>query len=355
MRPVRRFECPTCQTSGPVASTFTVNGETLCEPCADKRVVELQKSKVKLQVFRGKDPTVCSKCSSDFGNQELPVVAGMHLCETCRQSVLDFHYPTWLKVSAGVLLALLVISLLHGRSYFIAGHSYYKGKKLLDSGNAADAVPYFEKALQVVAKSPEVAGNAGLAYLKSGDPNKAYEVVEGVSFNKDAFYESLKSEFERWDRASTKAEEAAKLFGESRYKEASQRMHEAAVIFPAFPAFTRGAERLDSSVAFYAGDYNTMLTLSEADWAKHPDYGSAAALAGAYACVYASGGDEAMKEKAVAMMAKAKTLASSKEDQSDLDEWEPRFNHRLQTRQIITREQYNSQFRGQTAKQEERP
>jgi tetratricopeptide (TPR) repeat protein len=276
------------------------------------------------------------------------------MCDACRQSVLDFRYPAWLKISAGVLLALLVIALLHGRSYFVAGHSYYKAKKLLDSGNAVDAVPYFEKALKVAAKSSEVAGNAGLAYLKSGQPDKAYDVVKGVSFKKDAFYQSLQSEFDRWDRASTKADEAVKLFGESRYKEASQRMHEAAATFPAFSAFARDAESLDYSVAFYGGDYNTLLSLSEAEWAKHPDYYAAAALAGAYACVYASGGDETIKEKAVAMMVQARTLASSKEEQSDLEEWEPRFNHRVQTRQIISREQYDSQFRGQISKQEER-
>src|SRR5262249_2015211 len=149
-------------------------------------------------------------------------------CEHCRQSVLDFHYPGWLKTAALVLIALLVLSLFHGRSSFIAGHAYYKGKKLLDSGNAQDAVPYFEQALKVAENSPEVRGNAALAYLKSGQPVEAYKVAKGQKFENDDFYRSLQAEFNRFDGAATKADEARKLFEESKYREAAQRMHEAA-------------------------------------------------------------------------------------------------------------------------------
>jgi len=351
---MRHLECSDCRSSVRVANTFNVNGEVLCEPCADKKVVEAQKAKGKLVVFRGKDPTICFKCSTDFGAQELPLLAGLHVCETCRQSILDFHYPAWLRTAAVALLALLVLSLFHGRSYFVAGQAYYKGKKLLDSGNAQGAVPYFEEALKVAVNSPEVAGNAALAYLKSGQPDPAYKVVKGQSFKNDDLYRTLTAEFDRWDRAATKADEAGKLYGESKYKEAAQRMHEAASAYPAFLGFEVQATVLDSSVAFSNGDYATMVRLSETLWTKDPGYYSAAALAGAYACVYASGGDETVKQKAMDTMAKAKTLVSSKEQQEDFQEWEPRFSHRIQTRQILTRDQYDALFRREKKTQEER-
>lgn len=350
---VRHLECSDCHSSVPAAGTFIVNGTALCEPCADKQVVEIQKVKGKLEVFRGKDPTICWKCSGDFGSQELPLVAGLHTCDGCKRSILDFHYPTWLKTAAAALLALLVISLIHGRTYFVAGHAYYKGKKLLDSGNAKAAVPYLEQALTVGRHSEEVVGNAALAYLRIGRADEAYRIAKDQTFKDSNLYHSLTSGFEQFERAATKADESVKLFGEHKYKEAAQRMREAATILPTVPAFTRQADLLDASVRFYDKDYTGMTELLEAQWSKYGDYEAAASLAGAYACLYASEGDETMKQKAAEMMEKAKTLASTKQDKADLEEWEPRFNHRIETRKIMDRYEYNAQFRPQAAAKEE--
>jgi hypothetical protein len=124
-------------------------------------------------------------------------------------------------------------------------------------------------------------------------------------------------------------------------------MHEALDTYPGFPAFVVQAKKLDSSVAFYAGDYTAMLELSESLWTDYPTYDSAAGLANAYACVYASTGDEAAKLKALEMLAKAKDMASTPDARKDLQEYEPRFNHRLETRKILTREQYNEMVQSQ--------
>jgi tetratricopeptide (TPR) repeat protein len=342
---MRRLDCQNCHSSFPAATTFTVNGEALCEPCADQKVVAIQQNKGALNVTRGVDPTICFKCSADFGNQELPTVAGLHACESCLDLVTNFRYPTWLKTAAAVLVALLALSLVHGRSYFVAGHAYYKGRKLLDNNQPEQAVPYFESALKVGANSSEVAGYAAMAYLRSGHPDVAYEVVKDVSFEKNAFYNSLEAEFGRFHRAAAKAGEAEKLYSEAKYAEAASRMHEAAKEYPGFAPFEMQASMLDSAVAFYSGDYPAMVELNEPLWNKYPTYDSAVSLANAYACVYASTGEETAKLKAVEMMAKAKILASTKEAHNDLQEYEPRFNHRLETRKILTREQYNAQFR----------
>src|SRR5438093_2864880 len=40
----------------------------------------VRKVKGKLEVFRGRDPTMCFKCHADFGHQELPAVGGLHAC-----------------------------------------------------------------------------------------------------------------------------------------------------------------------------------------------------------------------------------------------------------------------------------
>jgi len=316
-------------------------------PCADQKVADIQQSKGALAVTRGVDPTICFKCSADYGDQVLPTVSGLHACESCLNQVLNFRYPTWLKTAAAVLVGLLVLSLAYGRSYFVAGQAYYKGRKFLDSNQPQQAVPFFEEALKVGADSSEVAGYAAMAYLRSGHPEHAYRVVEKVSFKKDDFYRSLEAEFGQFDRAATKADEAVKLYREAKYAEAAARMHEASASYPVFTPFVLQANMLDTSVAFEAADYPAMVRLAEPVWDKYPGYESAVGLANAYACVYASTGEETAKQRALEMMEKAKTLASTKEEGDDLKEYEPRFNHRLETRKILTRDKYNALFRSE--------
>jgi Tetratricopeptide repeat len=341
--------CLDCAKTVEAATTFIVNGRLLCTPCADKKVIEIQAAKGALQVLRGKDPTICFKCAADFGSTELPLLAGMHACESCRQQILNFQYPAWLKMAFAALLLLLGISLVHGRSYFAAGRSYYQGKKLLESGHPVEAVPHFQKALESGTTSADVLQNAALAYLRAGKPEEAYKVVEGHTFEKTALFNSVEAEFTRWAQASEKADKAAQLYKEKRYREAAKSMHEAASAYPELPSFADSADRLDYTVLFDAGDYDGLVTLSEQLWARNHSYESAASLAGAYSCRYAVTGDDAIKQKATEMMNQARSLAKSKDEQDSLSEWQPRFDHRIQTRKVLTRDQYYAQFPQQAA------
>ena len=342
-------QCLDCSNTVAAATTFLVNGRVLCTPCADKKVVEIRRAKGKLEVLRGMDPTICGKCATDFGSTELPLLAGMPLCENCRQHVLNFQYPVWLKTAFAGLLLLLGGSLVHGRSYFTAGRSYYKAKKLLEGGHPVEAVPYFRKALESGTTSADVLQNSALAYLKAGLPQEAFKIVEGRKFERTDLFSSVEAEFNRFGQASKKADDAVQLYKENKYKEAAKSMHEAAAAYPELPSFADAAERLDYSVLFDAGDYEGLVTLTEKSWARNHSYESAAWLAGAYSCLYAASGDDQVKRKANEMMEKARSLAKSKDEQDDLAEWQPRFDHRIQTRKILTKEQYAALFPQQPA------
>jgi hypothetical protein len=352
MREMQSRQCSDCLKPVAAATTFVVNGRVLCTPCADKKVVEIKTAKGPLEVLRGKDPTICFKCAADFGSTELPLMAGMHACENCRQQILNFQYPSWLKIAFTALVLLLGISLVHGRSYFAAGRSYYKGKKLLENGQPTEAVPYFQQALESGTTSGDVLQNAALAYLRAGMPEQAVKLVEGRTFEKTDLFRAVESEFNRYVQASTKADHAAQMYKEKNYQEAAKSMHEAAAVYPELPAFAQAANRLDYSVLFDAGDYDGLVTLSEKLWARDQSYDSAASLAGAYACRYAVNGDDEVKRKAVGMMEKAKLLAVSKDDKDDFMEWQPRFDHRIQTRRIVTKEQYDAMFSGKPTTEE---
>jgi hypothetical protein len=121
-------------------------------------------------------------------------------------------------------------------------------------------------------------------------------------------------------------------------------------VFPEFPLFDVQADLMDSNAAFFAGDYAAMVRYAETAWQKIPSYQTASALSGAYASLYAATGDTEVRQKAVEMMTRSRTLASSQEDREDLEAWEPRFEHRLRTRRILTSKQYDALFRaaGQT-------
>ena len=237
------------------------------------------------------------------------------------------------------------------RSYFAAGRSYYRGKKLLEIGHPVEAVPHFQKALESGTTSPDVLQNTALAYLRAGMPEEAYKVVEGRTFENTKLFRSVEAEFNRWVQASEKANNAAQLYKEKKYREAAKSMHEAATTYPELPSFSDSADRLDYTVLFDAGDYDGLVALSEKLWARNQSYESAAALSGAYACRYAVTGDNGVKRKATEMIDRARSLAKSKDEQDNLSEWQPRFDHRIQTRKILTREQYYALFPEQPTKE----
>jgi hypothetical protein len=335
-------ECLICKTSTAAAETFTVNGDVLCTPCADKKVVEIQSAKGRLEVLRGKDPTVCFKCAGDFGSVELPLLAGMHACESCRVTLLNFEYPKWLKFAFVGLLALLAVSLIHGRSYFAVGRAYYQGKKLLEAGHATESAPHFRKALESGTESALVRQTAALAFLRAGLPEEANKAVAGREFAQDDLFRRLDTEFQRFQKASTAADDAFKLFQGKKYREATKLMHQAAATYPAASGLADVARQMDYATLFYEEDYDGLVTLAEKAWAGKQSYDNAAGLAGAYGCRYAVSGDPSVRQKATDMLERARTLARSKEDLDDFREWQPRLNHRLETRKIVDKEQYNA-------------
>src|SRR5262252_7062039 len=222
------------------------------------------------------------------------------------------------------------------------GYKSHLAKKLLESGHPKEAVPHFQKALESGTTSADVLQNTALAYLRAGMPEEAYKVVEG--FEKNELFHSVEAEFNRFVQASEKANSAAQLYKDKKYREAAKTMHEAATAYPELLSFAESADRLDYTVLFDARDYDSLITLSEKLWAHNHSYESAAALAGAYTCRYAVSRDDEIRRKATNMMDSARSLVQSKDDQDDLSEWQPRFDHRIQTRKILTRDQYYARF-----------
>jgi hypothetical protein len=93
--------------------------------------------------------------------------------------------------------------------------------------------------------------------------------------------------------------------------------------------------------AFDRKDYDTMVAKSEEWVRRNPmDLRALAVVASACACKYAASGDESFKAKALEALAVAAAIRGVKE----FDELRQRIQHRLQTREIITLQEFRRRF-----------
>ena len=99
-------------------------------------------------------------------------------------------------------------------------------------------------------------------------------------------------------------------------------------------------------VAFDQGDYDEFLRLALHMSEKRKDDPTyTGQLASAYACKYAETQDEQYKIKSLAMLECARTLAmTNPQHQTYHADYEQRILHRLHTRQIIKRDEFNKRY-----------
>jgi hypothetical protein len=127
-------------------------------------------------------------------------------------------------------------------------------------------------------------------------------------------------------------------------------MRQAAAEYPEVPQFAALIPYFEGGSAFYRHDYDRLLTISEALWkAQPPSPDTAGTLAGALACKYATTGDLSFKTRSEEMMGKSRQLSQGdKEVEQTYQEYSERIKHRLETREIIDKKEYDRRFRNGT-------
>lgn len=94
-------------------------------------------------------------------------------------------------------------------------------------------------------------------------------------------------------------------------------------------------------------NYARFLVRAEKDRNAFPGAATAAMLASALACKYAVTDDPSFRQRSEDMLAKAKDLAKhDKQSLDNLAEFEPRIRYCLESRRIITKTEYDKEFRG---------
>jgi tetratricopeptide (TPR) repeat protein len=344
---MRKVTCQSCRAEQPFSGFFRVNGTLLCEACANKSAADLESRSQPLEVTREIDPTICSQCQTDYGRTELPLVGGLPFCDNCRQAVYNRGFPAWLTASLAGLLVLLAVALWHGSAYFRAERSLILGERALGQGSYVQAAAYFEDVLKMSPKGQKGVLLSAKAYLLAGDVEKGQAAINRrEKFEQDALFREVNALWSRTVSAFDKAERASNLQQERKWEEAAKVMREAATEYPQSAYLAVAADLYAGGAAFQRKDYDRFLEFTKAAMSRDSnDANTLATAASAFACKYAVTGNPEFRAQSEEMLDKAKALVTSPEAQEWYDEYAERIHHRLDSREIIERDEYNRRFR----------
>jgi len=252
------------------------------------------------------DPTICQRCGA---NETQEAVAALHVCSECAGIMNDYPFPRWLKIAAAGLALLVVFSMAWNLRFLRAIHEYKNCNAAFAEGNVDEAELYATAAFALV---PE-----------SDDLKTAVAFYRGVIAMRDGNYA-----------------EAIELF-----KEVDTEPQLGTMLW----VFTR---RVMIGKAFDDKDYDTFLSLSKENAELCPDEAfEQAGVASAYACKFAVTGSPEFREQAMDTLEKARALVEG--DDPHWTEYEQRILHRLDSREIISRDEFVKRFPdGWTAQKE---
>ena len=354
-----QVSCQGCSQSLPGGEGYELNGMTYCATCVQAAAQRAKDAGQPVQITRYVDKSICARCNTYIGQGGGVSVGLAQLCFRCSELVKNWPYPQWLKFSLAALLLLLVVALYSGRKYFQAGKDLYRGEQLVEQGQYQQALPYLKATVKLAPNSDKGVLLTAKAAILSGDLQAASQALEG--HNGGRFENADKPEFQEvrslWRNATValaKLEQAAKLEAQDGQEvEAAKLVHEAAAMYPQLPNINILVDQYDGGAAFAQKNYDAFLALAQKDWDLLPSAGTAAMLASALACKYATTGEAIYRQRSEDMLTKAKELAKGDKESTDrLTEFEQRNRYRLDTRQIITKAEYDKKFRsgGNTAK-----
>ncbi|HET6930726.1 MAG TPA: hypothetical protein VFI45_10440 [Candidatus Acidoferrum sp.] len=347
-----QVSCCDCSKTVSGGEAYESNGKVYCAPCVQAAAERAKAAGQPVAVARYVDKSICARCNTYIGEGGGIAVGNARLCPGCSERVQDWPYPQWLKLSLAGLLFLLAFALLHGRKYFQAGKDLYRGEQLVEKGRYQEALPYLKATMKLAPNSDKGALLTAKAALLSGDVLTAAKVLE--SHDNGRFENADKPEFQEvkrlWNNANAafdKLEKAGKLEAEDGHEvEAAKLVHEAVAIYPQIPQANILVDEYDEGVAFAKKDYDAFLALAERDWNLLQASRTAAMISSALACKYAVSGEAAYRQRSEEMLAKAKELAhGDKESLDRLAEFEERNRYRLDSRQILSKTEYDKKFR----------
>lgn len=317
----------------------------LCVPCAEKLSNEAQAAGGGAWNFsRVVDSTVCSVCHADFPD-DLGYVNGQPVCRNCAKTNYAHELPLWLKASLAGVLLLLVAAWWREAPYFRAGRHLVLAQRAMEKQDYKAAAPHFLEVLKVSPGEQKVILSGAKASILAGDPATAQKFLDlRKDYEADEQFNEVNALWKRSVDALDKADRAAKLNEDHKTEEAARLMTEASQEYPQFPSFDEAALELNASAAIDRKDYDKALQYSKEAFARYPGFTTAEWLTGSLATKYAQSGDPTYRKQAEDMLAQAQSRAQSPEEQAEYAAFNQRMRHRIDTREILTRDEYNRRY-----------
>jgi DNA-directed RNA polymerase subunit RPC12/RpoP len=298
---MRNTKCDDCGRAFPVNETFKIIDGIFCRSCGEK-LIKSRKDIRQEQIQRQFDATVCVNCGKDNGDAEFARMAGLPTCEECIKYFRNRPYPMWIRAAMVGLFLIVIFS-------FVWNERFICGYVDLRNANAA-------------ANTGDFKTTAKLFHSASARVPEAKYLSSIASF-----YEGVC------------------LLSEDKSSEALERFNRSKPGLPAVWPVDEMIMNAKIGIAFDNKDYDEFLALSQKVYEKNPrqcDY--VAMVASAYACKYAVSGDEQFKQQSLDFLKKAKTMSERQGFLKEYNEYSDRILHRIATREIIDREEFNKRF-----------
>ena len=299
---MRQVACSECQQLASMNETLLVRERHVCSGCAEGVLAQAaERGITDKDVVRASDPTVCTQCQTDHGEEELSRLAGLPICPPCEATFRNRPYPAWLKVSFIALVGLAVFSFVWNWRFLAGFREMRQLERAMAAGDVERVADLAERAAHHLPEIPVLAAKAnvyrGIAFVAQDQSAKAVE-----SFRK--------------------AKQSHVNLG---------------------PILDQLLLHAEAGVAFDNKNYDEFLAKSKALAGQLPgDARFIAEVASAYACKYAVTGAEEFRTESLKNLDKAAKLAGPKDPQ--LAEYRPRILHRLESREIISHDEYHRRF-----------
>ncbi len=287
-------QCEICNRDDvPQNESLRIDGAIWCSTCIEKNFQPIEKLK-KHKVEQRIDPTICGLCGKDNGHEEFAIMSRLPACPACTEYANNRPYPLGVKMMFIGTFVLVLFS-------FIYNYRFYEGYQELNSF----AESWSEGDM-----------DGSLAHIN--------EVHRHVPESKDV--ESL------W-----RIHNAVHLLQVDSAIAAARMLQE----FDGNYDPSLGVDDLlltvNRSAAFDRREYRAFLKYSEIAFDRDPDSPHThAQMASAYACMYASTGEQHYCDSSRVHIEQGLSLSAAAGDpENDISEFVNRIEHRLHTRRII--------------------
>jgi tetratricopeptide (TPR) repeat protein len=333
---MRRGRCESCGQEFPLNETVSVLDHSYCQPCAEK-ALEGRDDISQEAVSRNHDPTVCAECGHDNGCLELGRLADVPVCPDCESKYRRRPFPLWVKIGMLAVLSLAGFELARNWRLLQACFEIPRASAAADRGDFETAAQLAEQAAAHLPEYPHLKGEAAMLraiwYIQQGQAKQAIALLESEDVPAEARDGLLRQAHINLALQEDRAEDALRLIED--YKRS-------------FPQARLDDLRLaaEISMAFRNRDYNTFLALARKnlDQARHQAH-AMAGVASALACKYAETGDDSFRREAEDYLQQAQRAAPPHE-MASLKEYCERIEHRLRSREVIDKKEYDRRYRG---------